>query len=480
MYQPPTLLNAFKRFQSILFPVNTTFQPVAGVKGSLSQLEVIVRSNSEELQLGIDESYQLMISDEGGLLDANTVYGALHGLETLAQLIDYDIDRRAYLTTSVKIVDSPRYPWRGLLIDTSRHFLPMRFIKEHIVEALAMNKMNTLHVHFVDAQSWPLVIPQYPLLSGKASFGPKAVYTADDLADLVRYAQQRGVRVVPEIDVPGHSYAIGMGYPNLVAKCPARSGNINNVPVNPTLDATYDLLRAVVQHLARILPDRCFHTGGDEVVLGCWQDDSQIAAWALARGLDMKQLEAYFTARMRNIVEDEAGRTNVVWEELFLNREVELDPSTIVQAWRSTDALRDIVRAGYRGLLSAGWYLDKQIPVAGKTYYEWMDTWKAMYQVEPEEALGEFNSTRPARNGGYVLGGEATMWAEQIDEYSFDERVWPRAGAVAERLWSPKSVADITAALTRLNEHSCRMKRRGIHSGPIKPMTYCPLWNDLL
>jgi len=474
------ITSACERYNRYIFPILSGYSNSTKLSNTaeVTTVDIKITSRDETLQIGIDESYSLVIAAPSPVIkiNAQTVYGALRALETLSQIFDYNSDLKLYVGQSVSIDDKPRYPWRGLLIDTSRHYLPVDFIKTHVIEALAHNRMNVLHWHLVDAQSWPVVIPEYPLLADKGAFAPEAVYTSRDIADIVEYGRQRGVNVVPEIDVPGHSYAIGKGYPDLVAHCPSYQANINNIPVNPTLSGVYDLLRSVLSTLGRVMPNSFVHTGGDELVTKCWLEDAQIMKWCADHGVaTMGALEGYFEENLQAIVRD-LGKTMVVWEEAWLEKQVRLDKSVVVEAWRSIEALHQIVAAGYRGILAAPWYLDKQIPSRqGATHYFFYDTWKDYYTPDP--AVSPKGVPVPPKDASLIMGGEAAMWSEQIDEGSFDERVWPRASAVAERLWSPASVNNLDEAAPRLNTQSCRMKRRGILSGPIMEGTYCPMYS---
>ncbi|KAJ4457816.1 putative Beta-hexosaminidase subunit A1 [Paratrimastix pyriformis] len=711
--QSDVIAEACDRYNRWIFPVAATNFKLLDSSNAIGQVAINVQSNDFNLQLGIDESYSLAITTSGVKINAGTIYGALHALETLSQCIDYDPARHVYAAQTVTINDSPRYPWRGLLVDTARHFLPLSFLKSHMVEALAMNKLNTMHWHIVDAQSW-------------------------DIADLVEYARRRGVRVVPEIDVPGHSYAIGQGYPDLVAHCPSYEANVNNIPVDPTKNATYEMLRAVIGGLVAVCPDKTFHTGGDELVRGCWSQDATIMKWCSDHGIaSTNALEGYFEQNLQRMLHGEMGRTMVVWEEPWLEKSsgrtsrcgrdnpssnlgapkflfslisiffahlrhphprqaVTLDQGVIVEAWRSIDVLHQIVASGHPGILEppacrtphlqnphaepppaepppaeprlqnprlqnprlqnprlqnpacrtprhhhptpafptspnrgvftsqlvryvticnnfhdfkeatqssphawsregipfGSWHEPgtRSFAVAGKqtnsgpgsseagsvalsvarrtevgstcsirsgrhrsppkppseerlgpaedvsqdrlsqvkdasrlvalcdealrqtehaepeaspetpidpticpvyivprsppptlipdvnalTHLHASLCVKDFYAADPE--VGSSGRV-PEANANLILGGEACMWAEQVDEASFDERVWPRAGATAERLWSPvAATSDLKAAAPRLDMMSCRMKRRGIHSGPIIPGTYCPVY----
>jgi len=408
------------------------------------------------------------------LLSADTIFGAMRGLETFSQLIVYHEDGESYVLPYLPLTirDWPRYPWRGLLIDTARHYLTVDAIKR-TVDAMSYAKLNTLHWHAVDAQSFPIVSESYPLLT-KAAYGAKAVYTHDDIRDIVQYSLERGIRVLPEFDVPGHSASWGVGYPGVTAKCPRYSANVNNIALDISNNSTYKLLQGFLAEMAGLFPEKFLHLGGDEVVFECWFDDPKIASWASAHGYTRgSQLEEYFEKNLQQLVIPASGSINkkmVVWQELFQNG-INLDKNNVVvQVWISQALLESVVQAGYHGLLSAGYYLDKQIPNPSETWYEWVDTWKNFYTNDPSGGL-----SLTEEQEGLILGGEAAMWGEQVDETNVESRVWPRAAATAERLWSDKSVNDVDAALPRLVDFRCNsLARRGIHAGPVAP-DYCPL-----
>jgi hexosaminidase len=337
------------------------------------------------------------------------------------------------------------------------------------IDALSYNKMNTLHWHVVDAQSFPMQSQTYPLLAIKGAYNyPAATYTTQDVADLIEYGLQRGIRIVPEFDVPGHAASWGLAYPDITANCPHYEQNINNVALNPAVDETYTVVRGFFSEMAQLFPDKYFHTGGDEVVFGCWLDDPSIVAWMKQQGINSGQeIEEYFETKLQAIVKD-MNKTMIVWQELFENN-VTLSPSTIVHIWKDQPTLESSLGAGYRSLFSYGWYEDRQVPDPPTTHYEWIDTWLDFYNLEPLAG-----TKLPKSKQDLLLGGEAAMWSEQVDETVIDGRIWPRASAVAERLWSPSSAHDATEAKTRLIPQRCRMAQRGISAGPVAP-GFCPI-----
>lgn len=472
------LVNAAQRYSQLFFPFGLPLDD--GTGPILDSLLLTVSSDNSDLYLGVPEDYTISTPSGPGqaVITASTIYGAMHGLETFSQLItavpmttSTSGDYSYYVDAAVAVKDSPRYPWRGLLIDTSRHYLEVFAILRQI-DAMSYTKLNTLHWHTVDAQSFPIVSSSYPLLT-KGAWAPTAIYTHEQIQQVVDYGKQRGVRVVPEFDVPGHAASWGVGYPNLTAICPASlAGNINNIPLDPTNSFTYDVLQGLFTEITgpKLFADQYFHAGGDELVYSCWTGDPAIAQWMKQNGMTTpQQLEQYFETKLINILTS-LGKTPVFWQEVFQAGITGFPANTIIEVWEDHPTLQSVITAGLKGLYAAGNYLDQQIPNPAQTWYEWVDTWKNFYNNEPTAGI----SATPAQLNN-IVGGEAAMWGEQVDSMNIDSRVWPRACAVAERLWSDKSVTDITDASNRLSAFRCTsLAQRGIGAGPIMP-NYCPI-----
>jgi len=454
---------ALKRYETLYFP----FGNGSSSSSSCSAIEVTVTvsSDDESLFLGVDESYNLLTNGQSNTITANTIYGAMRAIETLKQLITYNVNTQTYSLVQVKIYDEPRYPWRGFMVDTARHYLPKNAIF-HIIDALGYNKLNTLHLHLVDAQSFPIESNTYPALTN-ASFGPGATFSHQDLSEIVAYAQTYGIRVVPEFDIPGHSASWGVGYPELVATCPAYAANINNIPLDVSNINTYTFLQNFFNEIAPIFPDQYFHTGGDEVVTGCWAQDPNIQQWMNKMDFSTTDALTYFEHQLDNIVAT-LNKTKIIWNDPF-DYGCTLAQGQLIQVWSSAASLQAILNAGFKSIVSFAWYLDKQIP-DGNTHYEWQDTWQDFYNADPANGI--------TSNSQNIIGGEGTMFAEQISQVNWDVRVWPRAIAISERLWSQQSVNSVQLALPRIGAFSCDMSRRGILSGPLFT-DYCPLPEDL-
>lgn len=416
---------------------------------------------------GTDESYSLRLTAaaEANVTAANP-FGALHALETLAQLADLGgcgLVRNA----PVSVDDAPRFGYRGLLVDTSRHYLPPSFLR-HVVDGLAAARLNVLHWHAVDSNSFPLSLPGYEALARRGAWSPGAVYTSDDVAALVAYARDRGVRVLVEVDVPGHG-GWGGAYPGLMA-CPG--------VLDPTQNATYDLLAGFLGRVLEVAPDPYLFLGGDEVRYKCFDANPAVAAWLAARNMTSAELPAYF---WRRVVADvlprlRPGLTLSVWESDRLQFPPAgpdaLPNSTVYNVYESLATAGALVSQGRPVVLSVaydGWYLDTEPPCSrgGIDQYNALD-WECAYRVSPVPA----NWT--AAEKALVLGGEAAMWGEGVSRANFDATAWRPLAAVAERLWSPAAATSSTvAARPRLAAFLCGLNARGFGAGAVGP-GFCP------
>jgi hexosaminidase len=290
------------------------------------------------LQFGTDESYTLAINSTHATVTAPTQYGAMHGLETFFQLVALTSNHTGAMATShtaagtvvdgalvytlsaavpMSIVDKPLVRWRGLMIDTARHFLSVTTIKRAI-DAMAASKMNNLHWHLTDDQSFPVCLISHPELCQAAAYRNRATgalmfYSTADIKDIVSYADARGVRVTPELDLPGHSYGLARGAPQVYVKC----GGVNAYLPDPTTDAFFNFLDEIVTELTELFPDAYLHMGGDEINMGCWSENSNVSAWMKQEGYN-NTIEAlgYFQSRVQNIVR-ENNRIAMFWDEFW-------------------------------------------------------------------------------------------------------------------------------------------------------------------
>jgi len=381
--------------------------------------------------LGEDESYRLDIASTGALLSAATVTGALRGLETFSQLTAPDAD--SFSVPALHIEDHPRFSWRGLSLDVSRHWMPMPVLERNI-DAMAAVKMNVFHWHLSDDQGFRVESKVFPKLHQLGSDGK--FYTQAEVRRLIAYAAERGVRVVPEFDIPGHTSSWLAGYPEL-ASAPGpfqieRKWGIFEPTLDPTRQEVYTFLDDFIGEMAALFPDPYFHIGGDEVLDTEWKRNPAIQEFCKKKGLNSTgELHAYFNKRVHALVAKH-GKQMIGWDEVL---QPGMPNDIVIQSWRGQQSLADAARKGYRGILSFGYYLDHLNPASFH------------YQIDP---LGGAAKRLNEREAALILGGEACMWTEYVTEETVDSRLWPRAAAIAERLWSPANVTDVDSMYRRL------------------------------
>ncbi|GAM26656.1 hypothetical protein SAMD00019534_098310 [Acytostelium subglobosum LB1] len=451
---------AIKRYQQLffLFGAGKSSAPAA-------TLNIKVASEDDTLDFGVSENYTISATTDSLAIMADTVYGAIRGLESFSQMIIYDFASQQYTLPflPVVIVDFPRFPWRGIMIDSARHFLPAAFIM-HTIDALAYNKMNTLHWHVTDGQSYPISSATFPNMT-LGAWDPAATFSIADVQEIVAYGKTQGVRVVPEFDVPSHTYSWGAAFPSIISNCPdSFNGNIGQYPLTPANNLTFEVLDALFTEYGGYFIDSYFHTGGDEMPLACWTQDPAIVEWMTDLGWTTVEAEQYFEDRLDAILAP-MKKTKLVWNDPFVNG-VQLDPTTVIQVWDSS--FQDIVNAGFNVIVSYNYYLDQQDPT-GTVQWMFENTWTNFYDSDPFDGINS--------NLDKILGGEACMWGEQVDQLSIDVRVWPRAIGVSERLWSAQNQTDVNNALTRISPFTCRLSQRGIASGPLSA-DFCMLPDD--
>ena len=389
-----------------------------------------------------DEAYSLTVTPQLVTIKAATVVGAFHGMETLLQLVQ--LKDNAATIPAVSIEDTPRFQWRGLMIDVSRHFEPVKQI-ERTLDGMAMVKLNVFHWHLSDDQGFRAESKIYPKLTGLGSNGE--FYTQDQMREVVEYARARGIRVVPEFDIPGHTVSWMVAYPQIASSkgpfhLPDVAG-IHDEALDPTRESTYVFLNRFIGEMTKIFPDAYFHIGGDEVNGEVWTSNPRIASFMKRKGFEKpSQLQTYFSQRVVRIVEQH-GKKPIGWDEVLVPG---LPKNVLVQSWRGVDSLAAGARQGYRGILSAPYYLDG------------MKTNETHYLADPIPA----DTTLTAEQQKLILGGEVCMWAEQLDERTIDSRIWPRTAVMAERFWSPQSDRDVVSMYRRLPRISIELELAGL------------------
>ncbi|MBZ5543249.1 MAG: family 20 glycosylhydrolase [Acidobacteriia bacterium] len=393
--------------------------------------------------LGEDESYQLEVTSAQALLTAANPLGVLRGMETFLQLVE--LDEKGFRAPAVRVEDHPRFAWRGLMIDSARHWMPVEVMKRNL-DGMAALKLNVLHWHLADDQGFRVESKEFPKLQEMGSDGH--YYTQDQVREIIAYARERGIRVVPEFDMPGHTTAWVVGYPEL-ASAPGpysleRKWGIFDPTLDPTREEVYKFLDGFIGEMAALFPDEYFHVGGDEVNGKQWDANPRIQSFLREHGLkNNHELQTYFTRRVQAIVQKH-GKKMIGWDEVL---HPDLPKDIVIQSWRGQKSLAEAARQGYRGLLSAGYYLDLIYSAASH------------YAVDPMEgATAGLSPEEQAR----ILGGEACMWSEYVSPETVDSRIWPRMAAIAERLWSLQSVKDVDSMYRRLEVVSRNLEGLGL------------------
>jgi hexosaminidase len=389
-----------------------------------------------------DESYSLEVTNSQARLSAATVVGALRGLETFLQLLGGDKD--GYFIPAVSIQDKPRFPWRGLLIDIGRHWQPMEVIKRNL-DGMAAVKLNVLHLHITEDQGFRIESKKYPKLHQMGSDGN--YYTQAEMREIIEYARMRGIRVVPEFDMPGHTTSWFVGHPELASKPGPyeieRRWGIMEPVMDPSNEQLYKLLDGFLGEMAALFPDAYMHIGGDEVEGKHWKENPKIQAFIQEKGLkDNHGLQAYFNGRLLKILQKH-GKRMIGWDEVL---HPDLPKDIVVQSWRGPQSLAEAAKKGYRGILSNGYYIDLIQPA---------------WQHYLNDPIPE-NAPLSAEEQKLILGGEATMWSEWVSPETIDSRIWPRAAAIAERFWSPREVKDVDDMYRRLAVVSVQLEDAGL------------------
>ncbi|HEY4247351.1 MAG TPA: family 20 glycosylhydrolase [Lacunisphaera sp.] len=392
--------------------------------------------------LGDDESYTLDVNPTRAVLRASTVIGALRGFETWLQLLQSD--SKGWFVPAVKIQDQPRFPWRGLMIDVARHWQPMEVIKRNL-DGMALVKLNVLHLHLTEDQGFRIESKKFPRLQQLGSDGH--YFTQNEMREIIAYAAERGIRVVPEFDIPGHATSWVTAYPEL-ASAPGpysieRKWGVFDPVLDPTNPKVYELLDGFLGEMAALFPDAYIHIGGDENNGKQWNANPKIQAFIREHGLkDNAALHAYFNGRVHAILA-KYGKRLIGWDEIL---HPDLPAGSVVQSWRGPQGIEAATKQSFPVILSNGYYIDLCRP-----------TWEH-YLNDP--APPDAKLTEAQRR--LVLGGEATMWAEWVTPETIDSRIWPRTAAIAERLWSPVTVRDVPDMYRRLEIVSQRLEESGL------------------
>ncbi|XP_062077462.1 beta-hexosaminidase 2-like [Humulus lupulus] len=467
----------------------------------LQALSVDVADLTAPLHHGVDESYSLIVPASGSVarLTARTVWGAMRGLETFSQLV---WGSPSVVAVGIHLSDSPLFGHRGLMLDTSRNYYPVGDILRTIA-TMSANKLNVFHWHITDSHSFPLVVPSEPDLAEKGSYGSDMQYSPYDVTQIVEFGLEHGVRVMPEIDSPAHTGSWAKAYPDIVTcanmfwwpagaqwedRLASEPGTGQLNPLNPK---TYKVIKNIINDVVRLFPEPFYHGGADEITPNCWKSDPTIQTMLSNGGTLSQVLETFVNSTLPYITS--FNRTVVYWEDVLLDKTIKVDPkflpreNIILQTWNNGhNNTKRIVSAGYRTIVSSAefYYLDcghgdftgnnsiYDIQTGttddGGSWCGPFKNWQTIYNYDILYGLSKEESK-------LVLGGEVALWSEQADQTVLDSRVWPRASALAEVLWSGNRDENTgrkrsAEATDRLHEWRSRMVRRGVGAEPIQPL----------
>jgi hexosaminidase len=442
---------------------------------------IMLRLTPGDAGLGV-EGYELSATSDGVRISAVSTAGLRHGIQTLRQLLPSQVFGSApqpgvtWRVPCVEIRDSPRFGWRGSLLDVGRWYLPMDYLHRY-VETLAVHKMNRFHLHLTEDQGWRFEVKRYPQLAAvgawrrESQLGQRGdprfdgtlhggFYTQEDLRDLVAFAGRRGVEVIPEVDLPGHVTAAIAAYPELGngpgPPAVAREWGIHSSVLNIE-EPTVEFVENVIDELIEVFPSPWVHIGGDECPTTEWAASPAAHARMRSLGLDgVEKIQPWFTNRITNHLRGH-GRTAIVWDEAVTD---DLDQSTIVMAWRNEQHGIDAAARGFQVVMSP----------QQRTYFDWAQT------DEPGEPLAQPGVTTlqqvyeydpsPARLADDVrrriIGTQGQLWTEYLPTpQRVDDMAYPRLCALAERAWSSADT-DYTDFADRLATHAPRLTAAGV------------------
>lgn len=443
---------------------------------------------------GNREGYSLTVSSDGIVISADSAAGLFYGVQTLMQLLPKEIESKktvpgvAWLVPAVSITDQPRFGWRGLMLDVARHFYTKQQVKDFIDDMVKF-KYNTLHLHLTDDQGWRLQIESLPKLTEVGAWRPERTgrwgntprpdpkepknyggfYTHDDIRELVKYAADRFVTILPEVDVPGHSLAAVASYPDLSCTDSTYYVSVGDKIMNwhskgftalldntvcPANEKVYAFLDKVFTEIAELFPCEYIHMGGDECAKDFWVKNPAILALMKKEGLkDMHEVQAYFVKRVEKILASK-GKKLIGWDEIL---EGGLPESATVMSWRGTKGGIKAAQLGHKVVMSP-------------STYAYLD----LYQGDPISEPPTYGMVRlrdsynfdPVPEGvdpKFILGGQANLWTEQLQNMrAVQYMLWPRALAIAESVWSPKSKKDWNDFISRVEEEFGRMDEAGM------------------
>lgn len=470
---------------------------------TVNQVDVIINDYNALLQLGTNETYELKVDDllPAIVIKSETVWGALHAFSTLQQLIIYDEqDELYYIEGSVDIWDTPIYQHRGLMIDTGRNFLTVQSILEQI-DIMSLCKMNSLHWHLEDSQSWPVVISSYPQMT-KDAYSNNEIYTPNGIRHIVQYSLERGVRIIPEIDIPGHARAGWRQIDNDLIACDDISWTQNTAVEPPAgqLDIAYNFTYTVVEkvydEISALFNDAVFHVGGDEVNEVCYNHSEYVQDWYRRNSsLTIKDLMQHWLDKSLPIFKNRKGRRLTMWEDIITGNSsaINIPGDVILQCWSNgADSIKKLTHMGYDIIVSSASHLYLDCGYGGfvtndPRYVDsdhneefnqgsggsWCNPYKTWQRIYSYDFAANLNQEEKQ----HIIGAEVALWSEQVDSTVLTQKIWPRTAAFAELTWSGNK--DVETGKLRTNSLTQRILNFreylfaiGYNASPLVPK-YC-------
>lgn len=507
-WAPATVEHPVSSYQP--FPTPTVTQAKRDVS-SLTRVQVQIDDLNADLQHGVDESYTINVTQSSEVIEigAKTVWGALNAFTTFQQLVIFD-GKNFVIEQPVSIADQPLYPYRGVLVDTGRNFISIAKIKEQL-DGMGLSKLNVLHWHLDDSQSWPVDIGAYPQMVQDAYSG-RETYSHNDLHDIITYARARGIRVIPEVDMPAHAAAGWQRVDPGIVSCANSWWSNDNWPLHTALEPppgqldilnnnTYPVVQTVYNELSGIFSDNFFHVGADEVQTNCYNFSSNVQNWfAENPSRTYSDLMQHWIDRVLPIfLNNQPNRRLIMWEDIVIGSVPALNVSKdiILQSWNNGPAnIQNLTAQGFDVIVSSSdfLYLDCGFGgwVTNDPRYDVMTnpdlntpnfnyggnggSWCAPYKTWQRIYDYDFTTNLTTAQAQHVLGAEAPLWSEQVDDTVISGKMWPRAAALAELLWSGNKDADGQKRTTEMTERILNFREylvaNGIGASPLVPK-YC-------
>ena len=465
---------------------NEEISDATGFSLPVNNSGTIIFQLGEHKELG-EEGYQLSISSDQLILSAYKHHGIFNGIQSVLQLLPPEIKSKTvqadatWSINCIEVTDKPQFAWRGLMLDVSRHFFTKQEVKKFI-DQMAEYKYNVFHWHLTDDQGWRLEVKSLPRLTAIGAWRAPRVgnwwerepqlptdslsyggyYTTEDIREIVEYAQQRYVTIVPEIDIPGHSMAALSAYPEISCTGGPFHVNVGNTfytEIENSLCAgneqTFEVLDSVFAEVARLFPSPYIHIGGDECDKGFWEKCPTCKMRMQKEHLkNLEELQSYFVKRVAAMVQ-KRGKQVIGWDEIL---EGGLAPETIVMSWRGMKGGIEAAKQGHSVIMTPTdhCYLDfyQGDPTVEPNTYSMLrlqDCYK--YQLIPDSV-----------DASLIMGGQGNLWTESVPHYrQVEYMIWPRALAISETLWTDARLRNWKFFVNRVEQQFERFDRSGVN-----------------